>query len=204
MAISEEEMRKLLVDIFDLTGERVGLDDPVTVAALFHSERFKAVTREYEERIEVLFQSFENRVDTALAQGVESLGRAASEERRQTNAQYRQMIEHARQAANGEVPAIKRELEKFARSVFRGPDGIRKVHGYTGLTGLGLLGSALVIGAAGFFAGALWIGPISKLSPADAKNLEMGRAIANVIPTLDPPTKERLERFVEENSKRAH
>lgn len=117
--ISDDEKNALLVEIFELTGQKVGPDDPLVAAALFYTERLRLVSNEHQAAVQALAQQVTGDFTAAVERSVAALATAASSERLAAQRDFTQMLKKAQHVAHGEVPGIKRDLEKFSQGLMR-------------------------------------------------------------------------------------
>ncbi|MCU6502298.1 hypothetical protein LPN04_31335 [Rugamonas sp. A1-17] len=175
--IDLEEQKRLVVEIFAITGCKVDADDPVIVAALFYSENLRTSLQAHQKQVEKVraesrleiaqlhsasLEQFQKAIDTAVKQ----LSSQADTSRVRLDKQFADLITVAKQAAHGEVPGIKRELGAFF-------DGLRKavkpkLEDEFPMT-LTKLGCCLAIAAAAsVFGTAIWFGKVNITEMVDA------------------------------------
>src|SRR5476649_1432988 len=128
--IDIDEQKRLVVEIFEITGCKVDADDPVIVAALFYSEKLRTSLKAHQKLVEknraesrqelvqlhaANLEQFQKAIDAAVRQ----LSTQADASRARLDKQFIDLITVAKQAAHGEVPSIKRKLKVFL-------EGLRK------------------------------------------------------------------------------
>lgn len=154
--VSESEKQELVVEIFSLTGFKLDVDDPVTLAALFYSEKLRMATAQHQAATDAMLEKWEARISVDVEQAVQRLAAAATIERANDKRDYAAMIKQSRLAAHGEVPGIKREFENFADGLIRQLRKKAASPAEIGMSLRALLGAIFVAGSAGFVAGYFW------------------------------------------------
>lgn len=174
---SAEERRRIAVDIFDITGQKVDLDDPVVTAALFYSAK--------------------------MQQGANEIRKATEEAQRSVTMLAASSIA---QATKIESEKIKSKLSHFAEGIKRdvlsavdtdtsNPDRRRSIFA-TGVT-------LFLVACSGVAVGAYCFPAPSVLTPSQTKDLNMARELREVLPHLDNQTREKLISALEGQIKKA-
>lgn len=155
--LSDDDKHEILVEIFELTGQKVGPDDPLVAAALFYTECLRRVSREHQAAVEALALKVAEDFAKAIDRSVASLATAADTERLAASNNYSSIIKRAQHATYAEVPGIKRDLEKFAERLM---GELRKKAAppvEVGLSLRALLGVILVAAGGGVAAAYFWL-----------------------------------------------
>jgi hypothetical protein len=148
--ISEDEKRRLSVEIFELTGHKVDADDPLIAAAFFYSVLLRRAGDDHRQAIDEILRTAEKRlisvadVTTGKVQAEFKLTLAA------VTSELRDASLASRRAAGIEGGLNERPA---AAALQRQTDAVVKV-GYMNVRAL--VGSALLIAIAAFVSGALW------------------------------------------------
>lgn len=168
--IDIDEQKRLVVEIFEITGCKVDADDPVIVAALFYSEKLRTSLQSHQKLVErnqaesqqelakfhtATLDQFQKAIDAAVRQ----LSTQADARRAQLDKQFIDLITVAKQAAHGEVPSIKQELKSFL-------DGMRKAvtpksEDEFPMTLAKLGGCLAITAAASVFGTTIWFGKLN-------------------------------------------
>lgn len=157
MMLSNDDKQKILVEIFELTGQKVGPDDPLVAAALFYTECLRRVSREHHAAVEALALKVAEDFAKSIDRSVASLATAADTERLAASNNYASIIKKAQHATYVEVPGIKRDFEKFAERLMGELRKKATPPAEIGLSLRTLLGVILVSAAGGVVAGFLWV-----------------------------------------------
>lgn len=188
LPISDGEKRRLCVEIFELTGQKVDAEDPIIVAALFYSEKLRRVSLDHQLAINsVLLQAEEALENTAQA-AVKLVEQAS---RRSADSAKVEVTTLAKKAIADELPGLRLSMERLVKSMIEKLSNGRHSSAPTLSAGM-LTGCAALIAAAGVAAGVLWANPTKVVSADDAKALAIGRATLAIYSSLDAPARERL------------
>lgn len=128
--IDLEEQQRIVVEIFEITGYKVLPDDPVVVASLFYSEQLRTISQKHEKRIQSIFDraledmdaktaAFKSHFAAEVSRATAEVVLKAASDRKATEKQFLEMINVAKISASGEVPAIKRDIERFVADLKR-------------------------------------------------------------------------------------
>jgi hypothetical protein len=155
--ISESDKQEMVVEIFSLTGLKLDVDDPVTLAALFYCEKLRMATAEHQMASDTMLKKWEARIDFDVANAVRMLAAAATAERANDKCEYAAMITQARLATHGELPVIKRDIEKFAEGLMRQMRKKASPQAEVGMSLRALLGAISVAAIGGGVVAFFWL-----------------------------------------------
>jgi hypothetical protein len=195
--ISEEEKRNLLVEIFDITGQKLDAEDPAVVAAFFYSTKLRQALDQNRLSCEAIVINTTKTLNQAVNTSIAALENSAKAHRNESERIYARMLDQARLAARSEVPAIKRELSEYAKSTFAKLFSGDKANPKVSLFAF-VVTSILMI-FMGVAIGATWFQSGAQLTREQSKSMSMGRAISKVIPLLDQSTREKLTALLQNN-----
>jgi len=156
--LSDSEKQDLVSEIFDLTGTKVGIDDPLFVAVLLQAKSIKVASAELNLTVQQSLAKAQASYTAVIDRGTAAFLEAADITRRANAREFDKMIGKAQGAALGEVPAIKRELEKITHTLVA---KLRREGSRTAEIGMSLttlLGTITLCVASGFAAGYFWFG----------------------------------------------
>lgn len=156
--IDIEEQKQLAVEIFALTGCKVGAEDPVVIAALFYSERMRVTFEAHRKLLERQSAESKQRLDQTIEAAAKQLASQADAGRAKQERQLDELLRVARNAVHSEVPTIKRQLERFAkelRSSF-----LPKPKDSFAMTLTSLIGSLILAATASSLVTAMWLGKL--------------------------------------------
>lgn len=156
MMFYDDDKNKILVEIFELTGQKVGPDDPLVAAALFYSACLRRVSFEHQAEVKALAIQLKQDFSQAIESSVASLANVASAERVATHKNFASIIKAAQNVTAREVPGIKRELEKFAESLIRDIRKKATPPAEIEMSLRALLGAVFLAASAGVVAGYFW------------------------------------------------
>lgn len=192
------DTKSLVGEIFQLTGQKVEVDDPIVVAALIHSQLIRRAG-----------QDAMTAIQAAVTQSLSDLGEAVKAERqaaadigRATAEAYTQIIAAARAAGEAEVPKMHTQFVNIAQDVLqqvRKEASASAPYGWKIKVSMGIAGLVLLGGLAGGIVGAAWFGKGTAPTVEQSKQIEAGRDFLQVLPQLDPGTRDKLIRMIEKN-----
>jgi len=210
----EIERKKLAVEIFEITGQKVELDDPVVTAALFYSHYMRKSSAIVAEQIAhqsaQSAQEIVKKLEVTVENCVAELALAVSHER-EVAAQshlaaeqaYNKVMTLVSAGSKSEISNIKNTLTAHANLLL----AKIKQSGQTPNTGRWYVSTvaavicAVLIGATGAVAGVTFYDQRG-FSPEDTRLLSMGRDMSKVIPYLDKESKDRLAKLVKEHARK--
>jgi hypothetical protein len=164
--IDIEAQKSLAVELFELTGYKVGIDDPSIIAALFFSERIRAMQSAHHKLIEGSLAENRAQMQVAIDAAVKQLARQADSGRAKLEVQYSEILSVAKNAAHNEVPVIKRDLAKFAAELRKA--SLPKPKDTFTMT-LAALGGSMALTALGsVLATAIWFGKLDIVAVKDS------------------------------------
>ena len=188
--MNPEEQKHLVGEIFNLTGQKVEVDDPIVVAALIHSQLIRRAGQD-------AMQSIQSAVDASieqLAEAVKAERQAAADIGQATTNAYKQIVAAANAASEAELPRIKTQLLQITHDALQ---EVRKEaaqaapYGWKVKVAISLAGIVLLGALAGGIIGATWFGH-NKPTAEEEKQLAAGKDFLQVLPMLDKATKDRL------------
>lgn len=194
---TSSELKELVGEIFQLTGQKVGFDDPIVVAALIHSQLIRRAGHDAMTSI----QSAVDKVLVDLAEAVKDERKAAADISQATASAYQQVVIAAKAATESEGPKMQAQFISIAQDVLqqvKKEAGAAAPAGWKIKVGLALSSVVLLGGLAGVVIGSTWYGKPSK-SLDEVKQLAAGKDFLQILPQLDPPTREKLVRLIEKN-----
>ena len=194
MTIELEAQKSLAVEIFELSGYKVDADDPVIIAALFYSERLKALHLQHQKLLVAMFAEQRAQMTADIEVATKHIEAAAKQLASQSDAgraklerQYSEMLHAAKNAAHNEVPSIKRELEKFVFQLRRA--ALPKPRDTFNMTLAALCGSMALTAIGSVLATLIWFGKVDIIS---MRNSVIAYAHqVSTSETLQPPANER-------------
>lgn len=172
--VSDEAKNRLCVNVFELTGCKLDVDDPVVVAAFFFSEQMRAVgAANLKATDELLLESEQRfaRRTQVVAEKLEALFV------KHLAAARMEMRDVAVSSLTQAIPVVRADLEKLVQQASQSsPNSYRKQSPRS--SSRAMLGCGLLIAAASFVAGTLWTrSPTEKIA---ASKMAAGTSPATV------------------------
>lgn len=196
------DSKSLVTEIFQMTGQKVELDDPIVVAALVHSQLIRRAGHDAMTAI----QSAVDKILIDLGEAVRSERQAASDIGRATAEAYTQIVSVARAATDAEVPKMHAQFVNIAQDVLqqvRKEASAAAPYGWKIKAALSAAGLVLLGGLAGGIIGASWFGKAAPPDVETSKRIEAGRDFIQALPQLDVATREKIVRQIQKNREAA-
>jgi hypothetical protein len=191
--ITEDEKKRLCVEIFELTGHKVDADDPLIAAALFYSATMRAVAIQNQQAVDTMLGGVEARLHTCMQAAIDriegsckrSIAMVVSELRDGAIANLRSEL-HSTQPNQVHSPILRTPLQPVTGAPAR-----RSKRTEIGFVGL--------IAICAFVSGILWGRPGH--SAVDLRALKLGQALLTIFPSLDDVTKQKLTEELKKNER---
>lgn len=191
------DAKAVVQDVFEATGQKIDVDDPLVAAALVNSRvQERAAARSIAA------------IEAAVRAGVAELAAAANDERaaaaaasESVAAALRDVRASIEAGGDNELSSLRAKFAQTADSVLRDVAGTAReaapqVWKYRVGMVLGL--SALLFALAGGVVGAEFFGRQAERTQDEARQLAAGRDMLAVLPKLDPETHDKVVRMVEQ------
>jgi len=191
------EIKSLVGEIFQLTGQKVEADDPIVVAALIHSQLIRRAGQDAMTAI----QSAVDKALVDLTEAVKEERQAAAQISEATAAAYQQVVSAAKAATEIEAPKMQTQFVSIAQDVLkqvRDEAGASAPAAWKIKVGLVLSGVVLLGGLAGGIIGAEWYGKGAP-SQEQVKQIAAGKDFLQLLPQLDQATRDKLVHLIEKN-----
>lgn len=191
--ISDDEQRRLCVEIFELTGHKVDVDDPLIAAAFFYSARLRATSEENRQAADAMLSEVEQRFARTADQ---ALGRIEAGFKR-TLAAVTSEVRDAALSSQRVAPqiALPSDRHQSTTASRRTSESATKA---ALLSPPAAAGIALTIAGTAFVVGMLWAP-----APAETKTQKVGQATLSIYSSLDESTKQKLNDELKKNERTA-
>ncbi|MBY0242379.1 MAG: hypothetical protein K2X55_24000 [Burkholderiaceae bacterium] len=187
--VSVEEKQRLCENVFELTGCKLDIDDPVVVAAFFFSKQMRSVAAENLKATDDLLLESEQRFDRRTQLASARLEALFVKHLASVRVEMRDV---AVSALTHAMPTVRTNLEELVKQANRSSEGVISKHGHR-VSSRAMLGSGLLIAAASFFAGYLWSqAPLEQLTTRISVERGAG-ALTKAAPTTAISTPESTQ-----------
>lgn len=190
------DAKAVVQDVFETTGQKIDVDDPLVAAALVNS---RVQARAADRAIAA--------IDAAVRAGVADLASAASAEREAAGAASESIAAALRDVrtsieagGDNELSSLRLRFAEAADSVLRevagkARDAAPQVWKFR--VGAVLCAGALLFALAGGIVGSEFFGRQADRSPDEVRELAAGRDFIAILPQLDPDTRAKVVKLVE-------